>query len=618
MANTVVRPLSYTGTVESLTWTQGINVPVRAYLWGGGGGGGGNDSNSGGSGSGGGYAEVSFNLNSGDTIQVVVGGCGGPGASGVAGSGGGFAGASYLTAGTIFNTRTAAASPPTFALFNSNYCSFLNTYGVWESNTRTLDFDRTYTVTFPSTGLYTFTGSSDNSAVYYLDGTALFSSDTFKNTFEQPVQVGIGTHTVRIVALNTGGPGSVALTISGGVNYSGSRGGNAGGSGSSGAGGGSGGATVLLLNGTVLGVAGGGGGGGGGGNTGAATGQSAPGARGQAVFPITNGQNGTNTSGDGGGGGGGGGGYNGGNGGQTPGGDIGGEAGSFGSSYSNIGITADPSNRQPAYQASGAKYWTADRAAGGSPRAQGTVGYAVLEFDVLGSFVKDAGAWQPIDTAYIKSSGSWRQIQATYVKQAGVWQPIFGSFSPTTSQNAAQVGVNPREADGNAGQGGGGGSSKIICTKLYELGLMDKDIYLADQAFGAKLIQSHPDIYNGYRAWAEIVVDWMNGSGPKMMPWMSDQQFSAAAKKWSVSWAQDIATPWAESMAYQMGQRESDNFTGKMITLVGTPICKVVGVWQRVFGRSQQPAGFVKGAMLIPVFVLLKIVAVLGKLIQRR
>ena len=174
------------------------------------------------------------------------------------------------------------------------------------------------------------------------------------------------------------------------------------------------------------------------------------------------------------------------------------------------------------------------------------------------------------------------------------------------------------EADGNAGQGGGGGSSKIICTKLYELGLMDKDIYLADQAFGAKLIQSHPDIYNGYRAWAEIVVDWMNGSGPKMMPWMSDQQFSAAAKKWSVSWAQDIATPWAESMAYQMGQRESDNFTGKMITLVGTPICKVVGVWQRVFGRSQQPAGFVKGAMLIPVFVLLKIVAVLGKLIQRR
>jgi hypothetical protein len=470
MANTVVRPLSYTGTVESLTWSQGINVPVRAYLWGGGGGGGGNDSNPGGSGSGAGYAEVSFNLNSGDTIEVVVGGCGGPGASGVAGSGGGFAGASYLTVGTIFTTRTAATSPPTFAQFNPNYCGFLNTYGVWESNTRTRDFDRSYTVSFPSTGLYTFTASADNSAVISMDGTPLFSATTFTNTFEQPVQVTAGNHTVRIQALNTGGPGSVALTISGGVNYSGSRGGNAGGSGSSGAGGGAGGATVLLLNGVVLGVAGGGGGGGGGGNTGAATGQSAPGTRGQAAFPISNGQNGTNKSGDGGGGGGGGGGYGGGNGGQTPGGDVGGEAGSFGSSYSNIGITSDPTNRQPAYQASGAKYYNTERGAGGQPRSQGTVGYAVLEFDVLGAFVKESGTWQPIDTAYIKFNNIWRQIQATYVKQAGAWQPIFGSFSPTTSQNAAQVGINPREADGQTG-GGGGGNSCVVSTAFADRGI---------------------------------------------------------------------------------------------------------------------------------------------------
>jgi len=476
MANTVVRPLSYTGTVESLTWTQGTNVPVRAYLWGGGGGGGGSDSNSGGitpggSGSGAGYAEVSFNLNSGDTIEVVVGGCGGPGASSVAGSGGGFAGASYLTVGTIFNTRTAAASPPTFAQFNSNYCGFLNTYGVWESNTRTRDFDRSYTVSFPSTGLYTFTASADNGAVISMDGTPLFSATTFTNTFEQPVQVTAGNHTVRIQAENTGGPGSVALTISGGVNYSGSRGGNAGGGGVSGAGGGGGGATVLLLNGVVQGVAGGGGGGGGGGRTGAAIGQSAPGTRGQATFPITNGQNGTNKSGDGGGGGGGGGGYNGGNGGQSPGGDVGGEAGSFGSSYSNIGITSDPTNRQPAYQASGAAYYNTERGAGGQPRSQGTVGYAVLEFDVTGSFVKESGSWQPIDTAYIKFNNIWRQIQATYIKQAGIWQPTFGSFSPTTSQNAAQVGINSREADGDAGNGGGGGSSCVVSTAFADRGI---------------------------------------------------------------------------------------------------------------------------------------------------
>jgi hypothetical protein len=170
---------------------------------------------------------------------------------------------------------------------------------------------------------------------------------------------------------------------------------------------------------------------------------------------------------------------------------------------------------------------------------------------------------------------------------------------------------------GGAGTtGGGGGGGKIICTKLYELGLMSKEIYEADQAFGAELVKRSPDIYNGYRAWAEIVVDWMDGGGPKMMPWMSDKEFSTAAKKWSTKWAQDIATPWAEEMAYKVGKKTSGSLTGRMITATGIPICKLVGTWQRVFGPSKKPAGFGKGLMLIPVFVLFKIVAELGRLIE--
>ena len=164
--------------------------------------------------------------------------------------------------------------------------------------------------------------------------------------------------------------------------------------------------------------------------------------------------------------------------------------------------------------------------------------------------------------------------------------------------------------------GGGGGGGKIICTKLYELGLMSEDIYLADQAFGAELVNHSPDIYNGYRAWAEIVVDWMDGGGPKMMPWMSDKDFSVAAKRWSIAWAADIATPWAEEMAYKMGKKPSGSLTGRMITVAGVPICKLVGVWQRVFGSNKKPAGVGKGLMLIPVFIMFKLVAELGRLIE--
>ena len=147
---------------------------------------------------------------------------------------------------------------------------------------------------------------------------------------------------------------------------------------------------------------------------------------------------------------------------------------------------------------------------------------------------------------------------------------------------------------------------------------MSEEIYLADQAFGAELVKVRPDIYNGYRAWAEIVVDWMDGIGPNMMPWMLDQTRADITRRWSTSWAQDIATPWAEEMAYQVGVKSNGNITGKMITAVGIPICKVVGVWQRVFGPSKKPAGFIKGAMLILVFILLKLVAEIGKLIERR
>ena len=159
--------------------------------------------------------------------------------------------------------------------------------------------------------------------------------------------------------------------------------------------------------------------------------------------------------------------------------------------------------------------------------------------------------------------------------------------------------------------------SKIICTKLFDLGMMKKNIFEADQAFGERLIETNPDIYNGYRAWAEIVVDWMDGKGPKMMPWMSDEEFSVAAKKWSITWAHDIATPWAEEMAFIMGEKETGSLTGKMMFAFGTPICKVIGVWQRWFGPSKKEPGFLKGAGLVVIFVMFKLVAELGRLIER-
>jgi hypothetical protein len=288
---------------------------------------------------------------------------------------------------------------------------------------------------------------------------------------------------------------------------------------------------------------------------------------------------------------------------------------------------------------------------GGTTASNGTAGAAVLLFDTPGLFVHNEISFLPVNDTWIKLNDAWIPVATTYVRRDGTWQPLLGSFAPAFDVIEDGFGQAPRPATATASEpnyeppvfvnlpvseGGGWpeglpspaptkeqcgpndgvGGGKIICTKLHELGLMSEEIYLADQAFGAELIRTNPNIYNGYRAWAEIVVDWMNGGGPKMMPWMTDEQFSVAIKKWSITWAQDIATPWAEEMAFKMGKKETGSLTGRMITAAGIPICKAVGVWQRAFGPSKQPAGFGKGLMLIPIFVMFKLVAELGRAIE--
>ena len=637
MGRIVVRPAGYTGYLQQMTWVQGNNIPVTAHLWGGGGGGGGNDSNPGGNGSGGGYTQAQFTINEGDVLQVAVGG---PGTGGSRGSGaaGGSPGFSYLDDGSLLFSTLEPASPPVVRQFNSAYCTFLNTYGVWVDPTSATVFDRTYTVTFPVTTWYSFIASADNGADIFLDGVYLFAATSFQGTGTNGYYLTAGTRQVRILGTNWGGPGAVGLTIGGATNFGGSYGGSSGAAGSSGAGGGGGGGTVVLLNNTVLGAAGGGGGGGGGGNAGAAQGQSAPGDRGQAPVGTNEGQNGSNKYGDGGGAGGGGGGWGGGNGGTVPGGDQGGYAGVYGLSS---GAGQNPSGRTPG--GSLTQYYRSGVAVGGtSGGVSGTVGYAVFEFDVPGTIVNTAaGGWEAASETWLKVNGSWTRVTTPYIKQGGVWYPING-YAPVFENVTGRFGASPRSAvvdqppvpepsyAGDRGGwdwlgwgwadtegGAGAGGDKIICTKLYELGLMSEEIYLADQAFGAELVQRSPDIYNGYRAWAEIVVDWMDGAGPKIMPWMTDEDFGVAVKKWSITWAQDIATPWAEEMAFKMGKKSQGSLTGRMITAAGIPICKLVGAWQRVVGPSKKPAGFGKGLSLVAVFIMFKIVTKLGQTIEK-
>jgi hypothetical protein len=125
--------------------------------------------------------------------------------------------------------------------------------------------------------------------------------------------------------------------------------------------------------------------------------------------------------------------------------------------------------------------------------------------------------------------------------------------------------------------GGGGGGGKIICAKLNELGFFEDDVNAADQAFGRYLRDSHPEIFNGYLAWAQTVVDWMEGHGPKVIPFISNETHSRIEKELTIKYLNKLARPWAEEMAYMMGVRKQSSLAGKIIMAVGLPICWTIG-----------------------------------------
>jgi hypothetical protein len=238
----------------------------------------------------------------------------------------------------------------------------------------------------------------------------------------------------------------------------------------------------------------------------------------------------------------------------------------------------------------------------------------------LGS-VNVGGVWKDIRQSSVRAQGAWRNISKVWTKAGGVWKELT-QVTPATISIASysdNFGLAGRAATGSQGSGGTGGGGKIICTKLYQIGFLSEDIYKADQEFGARLVETHPDIYNGYRAWAEIVVDWMEARGPNMMLWIRDKELRMHKQvKWSTEWAKQIAEPWAEEMAYRMGTRDKGNNIGKALMAVGVPISKVVGVWNRWVGPSKKPAGFIKGLMLIAVFCLLKGIVITGKLLEQK
>ena len=328
---------------------------------------------------------------------------------------------------------------------------------------------------------------------------------------------------------------------------------------------------------------------------------------------MYNGQNGQdvfnfNTT-DTGGGGGGGGGSRGGNGGAGRGSGGGGFSGYNGLSLGDTIV--DSTGRLPHINT----YYPYGGVAEGGTTSTSTAGgngFVALEFQTGGGgSIKDGGEWKSVQTIYVNDQGVWKEAQSIFINEEGIWKPVQGAPVPvfleynslfgawTRPYSAGSLLAPPPPApsytdlggsSGTDGYGGGdSGGGKVICTALYELGLMDKDIYQYDQAFGQWLYQNNPVAYKGYRMWADILVAYVKGEGrpllPKLMFWKSRDEQQALSQRIAISVAQFVGSAFANEIARRAGHNLPWSLRGWLTVSLGLIVCKSIGF---VFAKTKK------------------------------
>jgi len=449
-----------------------------------------------------------------------------------------------------------------------------------------------------------------------------------------------GVKNISVTVGGGGQGGTSAVGAEGGTNgksitgFSGGQGGASGVGDVSGSGGGGGGATVVTIfsdgsavTQSVIAVAGGGAGGGGAGRLssgGTGTNNNVATDR----TPGTLGENGAHHNGSGPGAGAGGGGADGGKGGSGDTGDIGAFGGRAGSNtVPSSGSAEDGSGVTPGGTTSG--FYQTGIAVGGASQKNGGDGLAVLIFTIEGGTnFKTGGVYKTIDRIYAKVSGTWKDIVAGYVKVSGVWKTIFqgdiiftinyslfGDATGNATSGTPGEDGTPDETVDNIDSGDDndgrvisrpavkeewstadgpenvytgytyrcGGkqdteSPRVICTYFYQQGEIDLNDLECDYRWTQQNVSDAVKI--GYWLWAIPLVQYMEKHKDSKNIW----------HKFVISTTKLFAKHRAIEISYKIGGRKKGSLFGKLVRLVGEPLCAVLGTVIRPFVGSKYDA----------------------------
>ncbi len=96
---------------------------------------------------------------------------------------------------------------------------------------------------------------------------------------------------------------------------------------------------------------------------------------------------------------------------------------------------------------------------------------------------------------------------------------------------------------------------KVICTRMYELGYLEKHIYEADQLYGEIVYQTNP----GFMAWYHENAGW----------WLEKMHGNTLSSKLFIKALWLFVKPWSHQMAWYMGKTNTESKFGKLIMDIG-------------------------------------------------
>lgn len=229
-----------------------------------------------------------------------------------------------------------------------------------------------------------------------------------------------------------------------------------------------------------------------------------------------------------------------------------------------MAATAGPGGTGGAAAAAASAAAAAASAAGLSDAAIGAASQAAANAAISGASPSEAAAIGASAAAAATTGESGIAGLATGFSDGGTAGGDASGIAGLSEgfSDSGSIGGNS-DAGPSGGDGAGPGGAKIICTKLHELGKMSTEIYEADQAFGAMLVNESPETYQGYVCWAQHVVRWMG----------RDDLFG----KFVVFAAYHIATPWSKAMAQEMGVKVESGWFGRFLMKQGLKVCRAIG-----------------------------------------